>query len=60
MFHFWLIDESATGRMPDAGPGGPLARDDGRASCATAIDAIGLFNKRTRARAPSVCHFADF
>ena len=55
MFYSWLAGEGAAPRMPDAEPAGPLVRDNARPSCAAAMDAIGLFNKRPCARSPSVC-----
>jgi len=58
MFYSWLVDEGA--RTPEEESGGQLARKDALPGCATAIDAIGLFNKRAHTRSPSVCRFGRF
>ena len=56
MFYPWLVDEAAASRAPKEEAVRPLTRDTVLPSCDSAIDAIGLFNKRSR----SIRRFADF
>lgn len=60
MFYPWLVDEGAAMRSPEERPADHLASDNTLPGCDSAIDAIGLFNKRSRVRWPSICRFADF
>lgn len=56
MFYPWLVDEASAPRTPEEETVGPLAtRYTESPSCDPAIDAIWLFNKRSRLR-----RFADF
>jgi hypothetical protein len=59
MFYLWLVDEAAATRTPEEETAGSSARDNALPNCDSAIDAIGLFNKRSRLRSRSVCRFAD-
>jgi len=60
MFYSWLAHESAAARVADARPGGLLAPGNALPRCAAAIDAIGLFNKRSRERSSLVYCFTQF
>jgi hypothetical protein len=58
MFYPWLVDETAAPRTKEEEAVGPLARDTTSPGCDAAIDALGLFNKRSRLRL--IRRFADF
>jgi hypothetical protein len=58
MFYPWLVDEAAATRGPEEEAIDPLAGDTALPSRDSAIDAIGLFNNRSRLR--SIRRFADF
>ena len=58
MFYPWLVDEVEALRAPEEETVGPWARFTSLPSCNSAIDAIWLFNKRSRLR--PIRRFADF
>jgi hypothetical protein len=60
VFYPWVVDEGAATRTLEQAPAAPLASDNALPSRDSTLDAIGLFNKRSRVRLPSVCRFADF
>jgi hypothetical protein len=60
VFYLWLVDDGPATRTPERAPADPLASDNALPSRDSALDAIGLFNKRSRERSPSICRFADF
>jgi hypothetical protein len=60
MFYSWLVDEDAAALALEKERCDPVARDDALPSCYSAMDAIGLFNKPSHLRSPSICLFPDF
>jgi hypothetical protein len=60
MFYSWLVDEDAAARTLEKERCDLLARDNALPSYYSAMDAIGLFNKPSNLRSPSICLFPDF